>query len=95
MTVHSSADSDAPRSRRIDGSAGLLGIVYGLVEANTLGWGSLQVLGSFAAGLGLLAGFVAWEARAAEPVLPLRFFRNPGFAATNAVSLIMYFGIFG
>jgi EmrB/QacA subfamily drug resistance transporter len=77
------------------GSLGLLGIVYGLVEGNSAGWSSAQVLGALAAGIALLAAFVAWEARAAAPVVPLRFFRSRAFSATGLVSLIMYFGLFG
>ncbi len=77
------------------GSLGLLGLVYGLVEGNAAGWGSAEVVGSIGAGVGLLAAFVAWESRVAAPVLPMRFFRSRAFAATNAVSLIMYLGLFG
>jgi len=76
-------------------SGGLLGIVYGLVRANTLGWGSLPIVASLTAGALGLVGFVAWESRAAAPMLPMRFFRNRAFSATNAVSLAMYFGMFG
>jgi nitrate/nitrite transporter NarK len=43
----------------------------------------------------LLSGFVAWERRASAPMLPMRFFRSRAFSATNAVSLAMYFGMFG
>jgi MFS family permease len=43
----------------------------------------------------LLAAFVAWELRAPAPMLPMRFFRNRAFAATNGVSLAMFFGAFG
>jgi EmrB/QacA subfamily drug resistance transporter len=77
------------------GSLGLLGIVFGIVRGNPAGWGSPQVVGSLAAGAALLVAFVAYESRTAQPMLPMRFFRNRGFAATSAVSLIMYFGIFG
>ncbi len=77
------------------GSLGLLGVVYGLVEGNAAGWGSTEVVASIGAGVALLAAFVAWESRVAAPVLPMRFFRNRAFAATNGVSLIMYLGIFG
>src|SRR4051812_38485960 len=77
------------------GTLGLLGVVFGIVRGNPEGWGSLPVVGSLAAGTVLLAAFVAYERRAAHPMLPMRFFRSRGFAATNAVSLIMYFGIFG
>ena len=43
----------------------------------------------------LLAGFVLWELRASEPMLPMSFFAKRSFAVTNVVSLSMYFGMFG
>jgi MFS family permease len=76
-------------------SSGLLGVVFGIVRAQALGWTSTTVLGSMAAGAALLAAFVAWELRTPTPMLPMRFFRNRGFAATNGVSLAMFFGAFG
>jgi EmrB/QacA subfamily drug resistance transporter len=76
-------------------SGGLFGVVFGLVRANALGWTSTTVLTSLAGGAVLLAAFAAWETRAASPMLPLRFFRSRAFSATNAVSLAMYFGMFG
>ncbi len=76
-------------------SGGLLAIVWGLVRGNELGWTDPTIIGSLIAGLVLLAVFVAWEARAAHPMLPLRLFRSRAFAAANIVSLFMYFGMFG
>jgi EmrB/QacA subfamily drug resistance transporter len=76
-------------------SAGLFGVVYGLVESQTLGWSSAQVVISLAAGAALLVAFVAQELRTAEPMLPMSFFANRGFAVTNVVSIAMYFGMFG
>lgn len=76
-------------------SGGLLGVTFGLVRASALGWGNPQILTAIAAGAALLAGFVAWELRATAPMLPMRFFRSRAFSATNAVSLAMYFGMFG
>jgi EmrB/QacA subfamily drug resistance transporter len=76
-------------------SAGLLGVVFGIVRSQALGWTSTTVLVSLGAGLVLLAAFVAWELRAPAPMLPMRFFRDRRFAATNGVSLAMYFGAFG
>jgi EmrB/QacA subfamily drug resistance transporter len=76
-------------------SGGLLGVTFALVRANALGWTSPTVLGSAVAGVGLLAGFVAWERRAGAPMLPMRFFGSRAFSATNAVSMAMYFGMFG
>src|SRR6201987_4068497 len=77
------------------GSAGLFGIVFGLIRSQSLGWGSTQVVLSLAAGAALLVGFVFQERRAATPMLPLEFFARRGFAVTNVVSVAMYFGMFG
>src|SRR5579872_6839667 len=77
------------------GSAGLLGIVWGLVRGNSHGWASPEIAGSIAAGAALLACFVAWELRAEQPMLPMRFFRNRTFALANVASLLMSFGMFG
>jgi EmrB/QacA subfamily drug resistance transporter len=76
-------------------SAGLLGVVFGIVRAQALGWTSTTVLASIGVGVALLAAFVAWELRAKAPMLPMRFFRNRAFAATSGVSLAMFFGAFG
>src|SRR5205814_418940 len=42
-------------------SAGLLGIVWGLVRGNSVGWGSAEIVGSLASGAVVLALFVLWE----------------------------------
>ncbi len=76
-------------------SAGMLGLVWALVNGNADGWTSAQIVVPLVAGLALLAGFVAWEARSPAPMLPLRFFRSRAFALGNASSLFMFFGMFG
>ena len=43
----------------------------------------------------LVAGFIAWELRAREPMLPMHLFRSRGFTMTNVASLLMFFGMFG
>ena len=77
------------------GSAGLFGIVFGLIRSQSLGWTSTEVLVSMAAGVVLVIAFVFQERRARAPMLPLEFFARRGFAVTNVVSLAMYFGMFG
>ena len=69
--------------------------MWGLVRANSRGWTSPEIVASLIAGVVLLVVFVAWERRAREPMLPMRFFRNRAFAAANAASLLMFFGMFG
>jgi EmrB/QacA subfamily drug resistance transporter len=76
-------------------SSGLFGLVYGLVRSQSLGWSNTQVVVSLAAGAALLIAFVWQELRTSEPMLPMEFFSNRGFAVTNAVSIAMYFGMFG
>ena len=76
-------------------SAGLFALVWGVINGNDMGWGSPQVVGAIVAGAALLVGFIAWEARQEHPMLPLRFFRSRAFGASNVVSLLMYFGMFG
>src|SRR5205085_5261831 len=76
-------------------STGLFGIVWGLVRANTVGWGSPEIVGALLAGAVLTAAFVAWELRAPAPMLPMQFFRDRTFSLANAASLFMSFGMFG
>jgi EmrB/QacA subfamily drug resistance transporter len=76
-------------------SSGLLGIVWGLVRGNGHGWTSIGVIAPVALGALVVAAFVAWELRARNPMLPMRFFRDRTFALTNVASLLMFFGMFG
>ena len=76
-------------------SAGLFGIVWGLVRGNAQGWASAEIVGSLAVGAILVAAFVAWELRARAPMLPMRFFRSRSFALANGASFLMFFGMFG
>ncbi len=76
-------------------SAGLFGLVYGLVQGNSHGWTSPLVLWSFVGGAAGLATFVWWELRTANPMLPLRLFRNRAFAAVNVTAMLFSFGMFG
>jgi EmrB/QacA subfamily drug resistance transporter len=94
------AESHGPRERLdplglVLATAGLLGIVWGIVRGNSEGWASTEIVGMLAGGSLLLAAFLVWEAHTDAPMLPLRLFRNRAFAATNVVSLTMSFGVFG
>jgi EmrB/QacA subfamily drug resistance transporter len=76
-------------------SGGLFALVWALIHGNESGWTSPEILAAFGAAAVLLAGFVGWEARASNPMLPLRFFRSRAFSAANGVSILMSFGLFG
>ena len=74
---------------------GLLGLVYGIVRGNPVGWDSFEVVGSLVAGAVLLVAFVVWESRTPSPLLPLRLFRDRSFTVANLVGITFSFGIFG
>jgi EmrB/QacA subfamily drug resistance transporter len=74
---------------------GLLGLVYGIVRGNPVGWDSFEVVGSLVAGGALLIAFVIWESRTPSPLLPLRLFRDRSFTVANLVGITFSFGIFG
>jgi EmrB/QacA subfamily drug resistance transporter len=74
---------------------GLLGIVWGLVRGNDVGWASTEIVVTISGGIAVLVLFVLWELRAEAPMLPMRFFGNRTFAAANLASLFMFFGMFG
>ena len=76
-------------------SAGLFGIVWGLVRGNSVGWGSPEIVVALVAGFVVIAAFVMWELRAEHPMLPMRFFRNRTFTLANIASMLMSFGMFG
>ncbi|GAA0304147.1 MFS transporter [Streptomyces polychromogenes] len=84
---------DVPGTLLISG--GLFGIVYGLVNANAHGWTSAPVLTGLIAGGALTGGFIHHGFHNANPVLPMRLFRNRGFLGINLASLLMYLGMFG
>jgi EmrB/QacA subfamily drug resistance transporter len=86
------AKLDVPGLALVTGAA--LGIVWGLVRANGLGWGSLEVLGTLGGGVGLAAAFVLVELRASEPMLPMRLFRSRAFATANAANFLHFGALF-
>jgi EmrB/QacA subfamily drug resistance transporter len=94
-------ESRADQARRLDiaglalGTSGLFAVVYGLIEANQLGWASPAIIGSLIVGTVLLALFVRYESRARHPMMPLSFYRIPAFSAGNAVAYSVSLGMFG
>jgi len=75
-------------------SGGAFGIVWALVRGNSAGWGSAEVIAAFAIGALLVVAFAAWELRAREPMLPMRFFRSPAFTAGNAATFFLFAALF-
>jgi len=70
----------------------LLAISWG---GNGLSWGSTTIVLLFVGGTLVAALFVFVELRvAAEPAVPLRFFRSPHFTISNVVTMLMPFGFY-
>jgi len=74
-------------------ATGAVALAWGLVRTTDVGWGSPQVIGALILAAVLIAGFIAWERRAAEPMLPLRLLRIRAFAAANATGFLMFASI--
>lgn len=93
-------ENRGPRARRLDVVGQLLFVVgiaalaYALIEGNTEGWDSALILGAFAASAVTLTGFVAWELRQPDPMLPLKLFRDPVVAVAGVVNFLSLFGLF-
>src|SRR4051794_2974355 len=72
-------------------TAGLVGVVYAVVEAPARGWTSAPVLVAGLAGVVLLAGFVVRERRTATPMVDLALLTRPRFTwGTVAATLAMF-----
>src|SRR3954449_3751311 len=70
-------------------TSGLVVLVYAITQANDYGWSSAETIGLFAAAAALLAGFVGWEARASDPLMPLSIFRLRTLVGANIAGLIL------
>jgi len=83
---------DLPAAALVSGGA--IAIIWGLIRTGDVGWGSPEVIASLTVGAVLIAGFLLWERRATDPMLPLRLFASRGFAAANATGFLMAGAIF-
>src|ERR687890_1434695 len=73
----------------------LLGVYTIVKPAAELGWGSVQTLGLGAVSLVLLVAFVVREARASNPLVPLRIFRSRNVSGANVIQVLSVAGMFG
>jgi EmrB/QacA subfamily drug resistance transporter len=74
---------------------GMTALVWGVINSSRLGWGSAQTLGGFVvAAVGLVA-FVLWERRVAEPMLPMKLFRDRNFGGASFSVVLLSFSAGG
>jgi EmrB/QacA subfamily drug resistance transporter len=79
----------------LTGSAGLFALVYGFSQADRSGWGASSTLGFLAAGVALLAVFIAIERRSEHALLPLWIVTNRNRGGSLLAILTMTIGMFG
>jgi EmrB/QacA subfamily drug resistance transporter len=72
----------------------MFGIVWSLVRSGAAGWSSGEVLATLVGGGLLMVAFVAWELRTEAPMLPMRLFKVPAFAAGNLSTLLLTASLF-
>ena len=70
-------------------TSGLVALVYAITQSGRYGWASGRTIGVFAASLVLLAGFVLWERRHAEPLMRFGILRTKTIAGANAGGFIL------
>ena len=90
------------RRHRVDylGAALLSGAVGALILLTTWGgtqyaWGSSMIVGLGIVGVALLALFLWWETRAAEPIVPLSLFKSRVFSVAGAMGFVIGMAMFG
>lgn len=76
-------------------TTGMASLVYGFIRASEEGWRDALTIGSFVAALVLLAAFAAVEARAREPITPLRMFADRNRSGTYVIMLSLAAAMFG
>ena len=93
-------ESADPAAARVDTAGTLLGagalaaFVFAIIDSESAGFGSAEVISLLCVSAVLLAAFIWRERRAEYPLLDLRFLRVPQFTTSNIVALCTYFSTF-
>src|SRR5690606_2975055 len=75
--------------------AGLVVLVYGLIEGGHWGWTDPKTFATIGAGVVLLAVFALWELRTVSPMLEVRLFKNLTFTASSLGITLVFLTMFG
>jgi EmrB/QacA subfamily drug resistance transporter len=76
-------------------SAAMALLVFTIIEAPACGWTAGRSVAGFAGSAVLLAAFIGWERRAAQPMLEVRLFADMRFSAASAAVTVSFFTLFG
>ena len=75
--------------------AGIVAVVYAIIEAPSHGWVSPMTLGTATVGLALLVSFGFFELRSSHPMVDLRIFANARFSAASFAVTMIFLALFG
>ncbi|MFI9169627.1 MFS transporter [Streptomyces lincolnensis] len=78
----------------ITGTGGLIALVYGITRGGEHGWTGALTLASFTSAVVLLAAFLLIQARTADPMMPLRLFKDRNRSGSYATMLFVGSGMF-
>lgn len=96
--AESSADEESDRTLDLPGavtvSAGAALLVYAMVDAINIGWGSAQTIGRLVGAVALLAAFVVIEFRTRKPLIPFSIFRKRTLRGANLVGVLIGMSLF-
>jgi EmrB/QacA subfamily drug resistance transporter len=73
-------------------TGGMLLLVYALVKAPSVGWGTTRTIAELGGGMAMLVAFVINEQRVKNPLAPLSIFRINGLGFSNLTQLIAFAG---
>lgn len=96
--IPNSKDPSAPRLDPLGALLSIVGlgsVLWAVIEGPTRGWGTGPVLGAFALGAVVLAGFMTWELHYSSPMLDVRFFQNRRFSAASGAITLTFMALFG
>jgi EmrB/QacA subfamily drug resistance transporter len=97
-SVPTSRDPQAPppdRAGVVLSTAAMAALIYTIIEAPNQGWLAARTIAGLGLAGALLVAFVAWERRAAAPMLDVGLFRNPRFSAASGAVTITFFALMG
>jgi EmrB/QacA subfamily drug resistance transporter len=90
-----------PDESRIDPFGALLSVVgvsavvFAFIQAPEAGWTAPATLAAFALGAVVLTAFVFWELHTDEPMLDMRYFRNPAFSVGSGAMMLVFLAMYG
>jgi EmrB/QacA subfamily drug resistance transporter len=93
-------ENSDPDAHRVDiggslfGAAAISALAFAVIEGETVGFGSAEVIALFCVCVAGIVGFFWWESRVEHPLLDLKFLRVPGFLTANVVAFCAYFATF-